>query len=173
MVPKHIVHLGQDEDESDGDITVVAEDETSDEFIAAAEGPGRTGGSTPHHDEIELLSTSTMYTLWNDDNSHFNGSVYRWLRLRDDTRTLRGCCPEPGNNMSHCFTEMKISRQQMACTMPSRIQETGYLPVSQCNICMKLWGKHSMVSNGSCNQPRLPRGQNSMLEMWQIGNIQN
>jgi hypothetical protein len=69
------VHLSQEEDESDGDITVVAEDETSDKFIATAEGPGRMGGSTPHHNEIELSLISTMYTLWNDDSSHFNGLV--------------------------------------------------------------------------------------------------
>jgi hypothetical protein len=69
------------------------------------------------------------------------GSVYRWLRLRDDAKALRGGHPEPGNNTSCCFTEMNISRQQTACTMLSRIQETGYLPVSQHNICVKPWEK--------------------------------
>jgi hypothetical protein len=167
------VHLSQEDDGSDGDITVVAKDETRDEFIATAEGPGRTGGSTPHHDEIELSSTSTTYTLWNNDSSHFNGLMYRWLRLRDDTRVPRGHHLEPGNNVSCCFTEMNISRQQMVCTMPSRITETGYLPVFQHNICVKPQEKHSAASNGPCNQPRLPRGQNSMLETQQIGNIQN
>jgi hypothetical protein len=94
----------------------------------STEGPGRVGGSAPHHDEESSL-TSTTYMLWNDDSHCFKCAEMAGIRDKHRDRAAspvrRGRGgegrPEWGEQMN---TSVK-GRQETEQRTGSFIVETG------------------------------------------------